>query len=156
MIAFGASSYAVLGMMYFVLTVMLLTSWRGPRIGGYLIGAGIAAASKKRPIINRLSRVSDLPIQVKPHLVPLGLGCGITARISVRVEGRFGHMSLSNQRISLILITPRNSIRLRRSSGSHGAISCGQIASIPPLPMRMHRGVVGCIFATWLRTYFPD
>jgi hypothetical protein len=52
MIAFGASSYAVLGMMYFVLTVMLLTSWRGPRIGGYLIGAGIAAASKKRPIIN--------------------------------------------------------------------------------------------------------
>jgi putative PEP-CTERM system histidine kinase len=39
MIAFGASSYAVLGMMYFVLTVMLLTSWRGPRIGGYLIGA---------------------------------------------------------------------------------------------------------------------
>ncbi len=39
MIAFGASSYAVLGMMYFVLTVMLLTSWRGPRIGGYLIAA---------------------------------------------------------------------------------------------------------------------
>jgi hypothetical protein len=71
MIAFGASSYAVLGMMYFVLTVMLLTSWRGPRIGGYLIGTGIAAAPKKRPIINRLSRVSDLPIQVKPHLVPL-------------------------------------------------------------------------------------
>ncbi len=39
MITFGASSYAVLGAMYFVLTVMLLTSWRGPRIGVYLIGA---------------------------------------------------------------------------------------------------------------------
>jgi len=39
MITFGASSYAVLGAMYFVLTAMLLTSWRGPRVGVYLIGA---------------------------------------------------------------------------------------------------------------------
>ena len=39
MITFGASSYAVLGALYLVLTVLLLTIWRGPRIGGYLVAA---------------------------------------------------------------------------------------------------------------------
>lgn len=36
---FGAVGYAMVGGLYTVLTVLLLTSWRGGRIGGYLIAA---------------------------------------------------------------------------------------------------------------------
>lgn len=39
MIVFGALSYAFVGVLYAVLSVLLLTSWRGRHLGGYLIAA---------------------------------------------------------------------------------------------------------------------
>ena len=39
MVAFGSGSFAVLGILYALLAVLLLTSWRGRRIGVYLIVA---------------------------------------------------------------------------------------------------------------------
>ncbi len=43
MLAFGSSSFAVLGVLYALLTVLLLTSWRGRRIGVYLITACVTS-----------------------------------------------------------------------------------------------------------------
>ncbi|MGB5448726.1 MAG: hypothetical protein WBM80_07365, partial [Woeseiaceae bacterium] len=37
MIEFGALSYAVVGILYAGLSILLLTSWRGRHLGGYLI-----------------------------------------------------------------------------------------------------------------------
>ena len=39
MIEFGALSYAVVGILYAGLSILLLTSWRGRHLGGYLIAA---------------------------------------------------------------------------------------------------------------------
>ena len=39
MAAFGALSYAIVGILYATLSVLLLTSWRGRHLGGYLIAA---------------------------------------------------------------------------------------------------------------------
>ncbi len=45
MVTFGAGSYVALGALYVLLTLMLMTSWRGRKIGGYLIAAcGMSAA----------------------------------------------------------------------------------------------------------------
>ena len=44
MATFGASSYAILGALYVLLTAMLLTSWRGRKIGAYLIAACVISA----------------------------------------------------------------------------------------------------------------
>ena len=44
MTSFGVGSYIVLGALYLLLTVMLLTSWRGRKIGGYLIAACVISA----------------------------------------------------------------------------------------------------------------
>lgn len=41
---FGAFSYALVGVFYAILTVLLLTSWRGRHLGGYLIVACVLSA----------------------------------------------------------------------------------------------------------------
>jgi len=45
MTSFGVASYIVLGALYFLLTAMLLTSWRGRTIGRYLIAACLISTS---------------------------------------------------------------------------------------------------------------
>jgi len=45
MVTFGAVSYTVLAVLYALLALLLLTSWRGPRIGGYLIFACLVTAA---------------------------------------------------------------------------------------------------------------
>ena len=44
MITFGALSYAVVGILYAGLSILLLTSWRGRHLGGYLIAACVMSA----------------------------------------------------------------------------------------------------------------
>ena len=44
MAGFGATSYAIVGTLYAALSVLLLSSWRGSHIGGYLIAACTASA----------------------------------------------------------------------------------------------------------------
>ena len=44
MVTFGAGSYGVLGALYLLLSVMLLTSWRSRKIGGFLITACVVNA----------------------------------------------------------------------------------------------------------------
>ena len=44
MAAFGALSYAIVGFLYATLSVLLLTSWRGRHLGGYLIAACVLSA----------------------------------------------------------------------------------------------------------------
>ena len=41
MTEFGTLGYALVGALYVVLTTLLLTVWRGRKIGGYLIAAGV-------------------------------------------------------------------------------------------------------------------
>ena len=41
---FGAISYAVVGILYVGLSLLLLTSWRGRHLGGYLIAACVISA----------------------------------------------------------------------------------------------------------------
>ena len=45
MSSFGALGYGLVGGLYAVLTVLLLTSWRGRTIGGYLIAACLVSAA---------------------------------------------------------------------------------------------------------------
>ena len=44
MVLFGVISYAFVGVLYATLALLLLTSWRGHRIGGHLIAACVASA----------------------------------------------------------------------------------------------------------------
>ena len=44
MTEFGALSYAIVGVFYATLSILLLTSWRGRHIGGYLIAACVLSA----------------------------------------------------------------------------------------------------------------
>jgi len=44
MTEFGALSYVVVGIFYAVLSILLLTSWRGRHLGGYLIAACVMSA----------------------------------------------------------------------------------------------------------------
>ena len=45
MTQFGALSYAIVSLLYVALSLLLLTSWRGRRIGGYLINACVLSAA---------------------------------------------------------------------------------------------------------------
>ena len=40
----GALSYAIVGVLYAILSILLLTSWRGRHLGGYLIAACVLSA----------------------------------------------------------------------------------------------------------------
>ena len=44
MTGFGALGYAIVGVFYASLSVLLLTSWRGRHVGGYLIAACVLSA----------------------------------------------------------------------------------------------------------------
>ena len=44
MVTFGAISYAILAALYALLAILLLTNWRGPKIGTFLIGASLMTA----------------------------------------------------------------------------------------------------------------
>jgi putative PEP-CTERM system histidine kinase len=43
MIALSTTSYAAIGVVYVLLTIMLVTSWRGHRVGAFLIAASVAS-----------------------------------------------------------------------------------------------------------------
>ena len=45
MLTFGAGSYVALGALYVLLTIMLMTGWRGRKIGVYLIAACAVSAA---------------------------------------------------------------------------------------------------------------
>lgn len=44
MTAFGAIGYVIVGVLYAVLSILLITSWRGRHLGGYLIAACVLSA----------------------------------------------------------------------------------------------------------------
>ena len=64
MTGFGAISYAVLGVFYAVLSLLMLTSWRGRHLGGYLIAACVVSAIWAITLAAQMSElvVSDLGI----------------------------------------------------------------------------------------------
>jgi hypothetical protein len=82
---FGALGYALAGGLYAVLTVLLLTSWRGQRIGGYIIAACLVSAAWS--IVLAIQTASSLFHPLVPFVVDiLRAGAWITFLVVLLAE----------------------------------------------------------------------